>query len=150
MGEDKARVKYWYIVIWSSRQKRLLEPALWSEWLELICFDFPLFFSVQAASDWSTTCCVAVSLCPHWEGGAGLTEREREREHIINIAVNACCASDSCLHVTLQVVHSFVTTKLHSKQSSTKEPAIVAEGYLMCRCFSYKHSAAGFSALSQK
>ena len=34
---------------------------------------------------------------------------------------------DSCLHVTPQVVHSYVTTELHSKQSSTKEPAI--EGY---------------------
>ena len=37
-------------------------------------------------------------------------------------------------------------TTLHSKQSSTKEPAIVAEGYQMCQCFPYMHSAAGFSA----
>ena len=55
-----------------------------------------------------------------------------------------------CLHVTPQVVHSFVTMELHSKQSSTKEPAIIEEGYLMCQCFLYMHSAAGFSALLQK
>ena len=37
-----------------------------------------------------------------------------------------CCqrASDACLHVTPQVVHLFVTTELHWKQSSTKKPAI--------------------------
>ena len=52
------------------------------------------------------------------------------------------CASDSRLHVTPQVVHSFVTTELQSKQSSTEEPAVVAEGYLMCQCFPYTHSTA--------
>ena len=56
-------------------------------------------------------------------------------------AVTVFCASDSFLHVTPQVVHSFITTELHSKQSSTKEPAIVAEGYLMCQCFSCMHLA---------
>ena len=42
------------------------------------------------------------------------------------IMTTYCCqrAYDSCLQVTPQVVHSFVTTELHSKQSSTKEPAI--------------------------
>ena len=40
--------------------------------------------------------------------------------------------------------------EIHSKQSSTKESAIVAEGYQMCQCFSYMHPAAGFSALPQK
>ena len=60
-----------------------------------------------------------------------------------SFAVNVCCASDSCLHVTPKVVHSFVTTNV--KQSSTKQPAIVAEGYLMCQCFPNMHSAAGFS-----
>ena len=44
---------------------------------------------------------------------------------------------DSCLLDTPQVVHSFVTTELQSKQSSTKKPAITAEGYLMCQCFPY-------------
>ena len=65
--------------------------------------------------------------------------------------VNIFCASDSCLHVTPQVtlVHSFVTMELHSKQSSTKEPAIVAEGYLMCQCFSYIHSR-GSTPLQKK
>ena len=53
-------------------------------------------------------------------------------------AVNVFCASDSCLHVTPQMlVHSFVMTELNSKQGSTKEPAIVAESYLMCQCFPY-------------
>ena len=56
----------------------------------------------------------------------------------------------SCLHVTPQVVHLFVTMELHSKQSSTKEPAIVAEGYLMCQCFTNMHSAARFSVPPQK
>ena len=58
------------------------------------------------------------------------------------------CPSDSRLRVSPQVVHLFVKTELHSKQSSTKKPAIIVEGYLICQCV--MHSAMGFSALLQK
>ena len=75
------------------------------------------------------------------------------KEHSVGglrTAVSVFCASDSCLHFTLQVVHLFAMTELHSKQSSTREPAVVAEGYLICQCFPYMHSAAGCSARPQK
>ena len=55
--------------------------------------------------------------------------------------------SDSCLHVTPQVVHSFGTMECHSKQSSTEEPAIVSGGYLMCL---YAFCCRIFSAAAKK
>ena len=58
------------------------------------------------------------------------------------------CQRDLCLHITAQVVHSFVMMELHSKQSSTKEPTMLAEGYLMC--FLNMHTCWMFSAAAKK
>ena len=61
------------------------------------------------------------------------------------------CASDSCFHVTPQVVHSFVTTELHSKQSTTKEPAIIVEGLCDVSVFpQYAFCCWIFSAAAKK
>ena len=66
-----------------SQLKRLFKVNDWSRLLSgscccFVCFLASIFFSVQAAHNWSTKCCVFVSVCLHW--GRGGLQRERERE----------------------------------------------------------------------
>ena len=68
---------------------------------------------------------------------------------LVNIMTGHCCQHFLCLWFmsSCQWASPFIC---HDGTSFTKEPAIIAEGYLMCQCFPYMHSAVGFSAPSRK
>ena len=69
---------------------------------------------------------------------------------LVNIMTGHCCQRFLWLWCMSSCASASSPFICHSgtsfKAEPTKEPAIVAEGYLMCQCFSYMHSAAGYSA----